>query len=45
MTPAKVQVQRPEPEEELDCSTDDANQNDKEQIKDGPDLVDLESFK
>lgn len=35
----------PEAEEELDCSTDDANQNEQQQLKNGPDLVNLESFK
>jgi len=35
----------PDAEEELDCSTDDANQNEHQQLKNGPDLVNLESFK
>jgi hypothetical protein len=44
-TPAKVEVPMPDAEEELDCSTDDANQNEHQQLKNGPDLVNLESFK
>ena len=45
-TPAKIEVQKPDPdEEELDCSTDEMRTQKQVNQNNGPDLVDLEIFK